>query len=105
MYDEITSEGIGEVTIRGSVICPTKRDTDNNLNFEIGRLTSFSVEGDANSADAMREEALQALFEAGVVRRATSKEVGRKATQPPPAEKSTTPVGIVSRGKSLPNFN
>jgi hypothetical protein len=75
MIPELYSDGVGEVTVGGSIVrvdfvslSPTERDENNNPKLVLRQRLIFSVEGFANSVDVM-QKALQGLVDAGVVRR------------------------------------
>jgi hypothetical protein len=75
MITELYSDGVGEVTVGGSIVrvdlvslSPTERDENNNPKSVLRQRLIFSVEGFANSVDVM-QKALQGLTDAGVVRR------------------------------------
>jgi hypothetical protein len=75
MQPEIYSDGIGEITVSGSIVrvdlvslSATERDANNNPKSVLRQRIIFSVEAFANSADVM-QKALQGLVEAGVIRR------------------------------------
>jgi hypothetical protein len=75
MIHELYSDGIGEITVSGSIVrvdlvslSPTERDANNNPKSVLRQRLIFSVEGFSNSVDVM-QKALQGLVDAGVVRR------------------------------------
>jgi hypothetical protein len=75
MIPELYSDGVGEITVSGSIVrvdlvslSPTERDENNNPKTVLRQRLIFSVEGFANSVEVM-QKALQGLAEAGVVRR------------------------------------
>ena len=75
MHPELFSDGIGEITVSGSIVrvdltslSPTERNADNTPRAVLRPRVIFSVEGFANSVDVM-QKALQGLIDAGVVRR------------------------------------
>ncbi len=77
MQPELYSDGIGEITITGSIVridlmslSATERDTNNNLKSVVRQRIILTVEGFANSVDLM-QKALQSLVDAGVVKRTT----------------------------------
>lgn len=109
MQTELYSDGIGEITITGSIVrvdlmslSPTERDANNNPKSVIRQRVIFTVEGFANSVDLM-QKALRSLVDAGVVKR----------THPPgaPTEVQDADAGPyrdngsgAQRGKISPNF-
>ncbi|MFH5927598.1 hypothetical protein [Roseomonas xinghualingensis] len=75
MQPELYSDGIGEITVSGSIVrvdlmslSATERDANNTPKSVLRQRIIFSVEGFANSVDVM-QKALQGLVDAGVVRR------------------------------------
>ena len=87
MHPEIFSDGIGEITVSGSIVrvdlvslSPTERDANNQPKPVLRQRLIFSVESFANSVDVM-QKALQGLIDAGVVRRSPS---GAPAEKQPP---------------------
>jgi len=94
MHPELFTDGIGEITVSGSIVrvdltslSPTERNPDNTPRAVLRQRVIFSVEGFANSVDVM-QKALQGLIDAGVVRRTGA---------PAPADGD-------GRGKGSPNF-
>ena len=75
MHSEIYSDGIDEITVRGTIVrvdlvslSPTERDADNNPKKMFRQRLIFSVEAFANSAEVMLK-ALQGLVDAGAIKR------------------------------------
>ncbi|WP_229681324.1 hypothetical protein [Neoroseomonas lacus] len=75
MHPEIFSDGIGEITVSGSIVrvdftslSPTERNPDNTPRAVLRQRVVMSVEGFANSVEVM-QKALHGLIDAGVVRR------------------------------------
>ena len=96
MQPEIFSDGIGEISISGSIVrvdlvslSATERDANNAPKQVFRQRIIFSVEGFANSAEVMRK-ALEGLIEAGAVQR-TARD--QNALLPPAARNGS------------PNFN
>lgn len=94
MHPELFTDGIGEITVSGSIVrvdltslSPTERNPDNTPRAVLRQRVIFSVEGFANSVDVM-QKALQGLIDAGVVRRTGA----------------PTPADGDGRGKGSPNF-
>lgn len=94
MHPELFTDGIGEITVSGSIVrvdltslSPTERNPDNTPRAVLRQRVIFSIEGFANSVDVM-QKALQGLVDAGVVRRT-------EAAQAVTAER---------RGQTSPNF-
>ena len=75
MQPELYSDGVGEITITGSIVridlislSATERDADNNPKSVVRQRIILTVESFANSVDLM-QKALQSLVDAGVVKR------------------------------------
>lgn len=76
MHDEVYTDGVGEVTIAGSVVrvdlmsySVTERDAHNQPVLAFRQRLIFPVAAFANSVELM-QKALAGLVEAGTVRRA-----------------------------------
>jgi hypothetical protein len=87
MHPEIFSDGIGEITVSGTIVrvdlmslSPTERDGNNTPKSVLRQRVIFSVEGFANSVDVM-QKALQGLVDAGVVRRTAPAGAATKGDQ------------------------
>lgn len=102
MHAEIYTDGIGEITVGGSIVrvdlvtlSPTERDANDAPKRVLCQRLIFSVESFANSVDVM-QNALQGLVDAGVVRRnqpmasaaAPSSSVQAERTTPPSSPRS-----------------
>ena len=100
MSDEVYSDGIGEVTVSGTVVrvdlvslSPTERDANGSPKSVFRQRLIFSIEGFANSVGVM-QQALQGLVDAGAVQRtprpvtSTSGEASVAAEQRRPANAS-----------------
>ncbi len=75
MSSELYSDGIGEITVTGSIVridlmslSATERDASNNPKPEFRQRIVMPVEAFANAVDLM-QKALGGLVEAGAVRR------------------------------------
>jgi hypothetical protein len=75
MHAELYTDGIGEITVGGSIVrvdlvtlSPTERDANDAPKRVFCQRLILSVEAFANSVDVM-QNALQGLVEAGVVKR------------------------------------
>jgi hypothetical protein len=73
MHDELYTDGVGEITVGGTVVrvdlvslSPTERDASNAPKSVFRQRLIFSVEGFANAVDLM-QKALQGLVESGAV--------------------------------------
>lgn len=100
MHPEIYTDGIGEITVSGSIVrvdltslSPTDRNPDNTPRPAFRQRVIFSIEGFANSVDVM-QKALQGLVDAGVVRR----------TGPAPNGSAATSGAGERREPGSPNF-
>lgn len=89
MHPELFSDGIGEITVSGSIVrvdltslSPTERNPDNTPRAVLRQRVIFSVEGFANSVDVM-QKALQGLIDAGVIRRTEAPAQDRRAPASP----------------------
>ena len=110
MQHELFSDGIGEITISGSIVrvdlmslSATERDADNNPKSILQQRIIFSVEGFANSAELMMK-ALQGLIDSGVVRQ-TPQQSGGMQQQPSDSQGSRPDKLAALRMKSSPNFS
>ncbi len=90
MDAELFTDGIGEITIGGSIVrvdlfslSPTERDADNAPKRVFRQRLIFSVESFANSVEVM-QKALQGLVDAGAIRR-------NEPTEPPPSNSPRPP--------------
>jgi hypothetical protein len=75
MHAELYSDGIGEITVSGTIVrvdlvslSPTEHDANNKPKPVFRQRLIFSVEGFANSVEVM-QKALQGLVDAGAVKR------------------------------------
>jgi hypothetical protein len=75
MDAELFTDGIGEITIGGSIVrvdlfslSPTEKNADNTPKRVFRQRLIFSVESFANSVEVM-QKALQGLVDAGAIRR------------------------------------
>ena len=109
MHNEIYSDGIGEITVSGSVVridlvslSPTERDASNNPKRVFCQRIVMPLESFAGSAELM-QQALQGLIQSGAITRAASSVTSMK----PPALPGTTEARTVRDGHSnaSPNFN
>src|SRR6476469_7276765 len=73
MHDELYADGVGEVTVGGTVVrvdlvslSPTERDASNAPKSVFRQRLILPVEGFANAVDLM-QKALQGLVESGAV--------------------------------------
>jgi hypothetical protein len=90
MDAELFTDGIGEITVGGSIVrvdlfslSPTERDANNAPKRVFRQRLIFSVESFANSVEVM-QKALQGLIDAGAVRRTDPSQAASPAGQPAP---------------------
>jgi hypothetical protein len=90
MHAELYSDGVGEVTVNGTIVrvdlvslSPTERDENNNPIRVFRQRLIFSAEAFANSVDVL-QQALQSLVDAGVVKRTSPGLVSGTQTAPSP---------------------
>ena len=110
MSDEVYSDGIGEITVSGTVVrvdlvslSPTERDANGSPKSVFRQRLIFSVEGFANSVGGM-QKALQGLVDAGAVKRTP-----RLATSTPgQADGEDVPASVAAEQRrpanASPNF-
>jgi hypothetical protein len=82
MHNEIYTDGVGEITVGGSVVrvdlvslSATERDAANAPKKVFRQRLIFSIEGFANSVEVM-QNALQGLVDAGAVTRSPGRAPG-----------------------------
>jgi hypothetical protein len=108
MHPELYSDGVGEITVSGTVVrvdlvslSPTERDAAGNPKPVLRQRLIFSVEGFANSVEVM-QKALQGLVEAGAVTRGPARQPGGTA---PPGPDRLRAVADAPRPPNVsPNF-
>jgi hypothetical protein len=110
MHDELYTDGVGEITVSGTVIrvdlvslSPTERDANNAPKSVFRQRLIFSLEGFANSVELM-QKALQGLVEAGAV---TRKHRGQPPARPvalPAAEPAPVIAEKPRTANASPNF-
>ena len=90
MDAELFTDGIGEITVGGSIVrvdlfslSPTERDANNAPKRVFRQRLIFSVESFANSVEVM-QKALQGLVDAGAIRRNEPSHAASPAGQPNP---------------------
>ncbi len=110
MHSELYSDGIGEVTITGSIVrldlvslSASERDADNNPKAVLRQRLILSVEAFANSVEVM-QKALQQLIDAGVVRRKEAKEAVPRRNLSRVDEHASVLVTAMPRPNSSANF-
>lgn len=104
MHDEIYSDGIGEITVSGSVVridivslSPSERDAANNPRPVFRQRIVMPLDAFANSAELM-QKVLQGLVDAGAVTRNGQSANVQLAT-------AIDPARAAPRGNASPNFN
>ena len=105
MHDELYTDGVGEVTVSGTVVrvdlvslSPTERDANNAPKSVFRQRLIFSLEGFANSVELM-QKALQGLVDAGAVTRTRP----TQGTVTPVAALPTEPVVVKTEKPRAPN--
>lgn len=109
MQSELYSDGVGEITITGSVVrvdlvslSATERDADNKAKAVFRQRLILPVEAFANSVEVM-QKALQQLIDAGVVKRKEPKEAS-VTVLPRADERKSVPHTETARPNSSANF-
>lgn len=104
MRDELYADGIGEITVTGSIVridmvslSATERDEKNQPKTELRQRIIMPLDGFANAVDLM-QKALNGLVEAGAVRRIGDIAKDGEAKAPPAAMAAGGP-------NASPNFN
>jgi hypothetical protein len=107
MRDELYADGIGEITVTGSIVridmvslSATARDEKNAPKTELRQRIIMPLDGFANAVDLM-QKALNGLVEAGAVRR-----LGDVSKLPAADARTAQPVQAQPREPNAsPNFN
>ena len=110
MHDELYTDGVGEVTVSGTVVrvdlvslSPTERDANGAPQSVFRQRLIFSLEGFANSVELM-QKALQGLIEAGAVTRAQPRQPTVSPVALPGAERAPVIVEKPRTANASPNF-
>jgi hypothetical protein len=110
MHDELYTDGVGEVTVSGTVVrvdlvslSPTERDANNAPKSVFRQRLIFSIEGYANSVELM-QKALQGLVDAGAVTRTQPRPATTTPVTPPGAEPSFAIAEGPRTANASPNF-
>lgn len=110
MQAELYSDGIGEITITGSIVridlvslSASERDRENNPKPVFRQRLIIPVEAFANSVEVM-QKALQQLVETGVVKRREPKEASARTIPPRADERGPVLVSEAARPNSSVNF-
>lgn len=109
MHNEVYSDGIGEITVSGSVVridlvslSPTERDAANNPKPVFRQRIVMPIEAFANAADLV-QKVLQGLVDAGAVTRTSA---AQSQPQAAGAQSGERPKRDQARpGNVSPNFN
>ena len=111
MHDELYTDGIGEITVSGTVVrvdlvslSPTERDANNAPKSVFRQRLIFSVDGFANSVELM-QKAFQGLVDAGAVPRTRRTQATVTPLSSPPAEPGLTNTENLKLPNASPNFN
>ena len=107
MQDELYADGIGEITVTGSIVrvdlmslSATAKDEKNAPRTVLRQRIIMPVDGFANAVDLM-QKALTGLIEAGAIRRVGDLPVGNHSAASSAAEPTMTPPAP----NASPNFN
>ena len=111
MHDELYTDGVGEITVSGTVVrvdlvslSPTERDEHGAPKSVFRQRLIFTLEGFANSVDVI-QKAFQGLVEAGAVRR-TPRLQPTVAPMTSPDVEAPSPVTEIPRIANVsPNFS
>ncbi|MDQ0322199.1 hypothetical protein QO002_004405 [Pararhizobium capsulatum DSM 1112] len=102
MTNELYADGIGEITVTGTIVridlmslSATERDASNNPRPVFRQRIIMPVDAFANAVDLM-QKALNGLVDAGAIRR---------MTEVPPLATADAASGSVLSGNASPNFN
>ena len=109
MGSELYTDGIGEITVTGSIIridlmslSATERDEKNSPKAVFRQRIIMPVDAFANAVDLM-QKALAGLVEAGAVRRIS--EVQTSPAVVGPAVRADAPQAATKSANASPNFN
>ena len=110
MHDELYADGVGEITVGGSIVrvdlvslSPTERDASNAPKSVFRQRLIFSIEGFANAADLM-QKTLQGFIESGAVVPARRREPAVTGG-PSPCAGPGHPVEKPRIANASPNFS
>src|SRR5215472_4153058 len=105
MHDELYTDGVGEVTVSGTVVrvdlvslSPIERDANGAPKSVFRQRLIFSLEGFANSVELM-QKAFQGLVDAGAVTRTQP----RQPAVIPLATEGAEPASITPGKPRIPN--
>ncbi len=109
MADELYSDGIGEITVTGTIVridlvslSPTERDSKGNPKPVFRQRIVMPIDAFANSVDVM-DKALAGLVDAGAVRRTTDVAALPTAAAAPVEQSRGTKAA--PQENTSPNFN
>jgi hypothetical protein len=111
MHDELYTDGVGEITVSGTVVrvdlvslSPTERDENGAPKSVFRQRLIFSLEGFANAVELM-QKAFQGLVETGAVRRSSSRLEGALAPVASADVELDSPISAKPRvANASPNF-
>jgi hypothetical protein len=110
MHNELYTDGIGEITVSGTVVrvdlvslSPTERDANNAPKSVFQQRLIFLIEGFANSVELM-QKALQGLVDAGAVTRTESRPASITPVAPPATEAAVAVPERPRAANASPNF-
>lgn len=111
MHDELYTDGIGEITVSGTVVrvdlvslSPTERDETGTPKSVFRQRLIFTLEGFANSVELI-QKAFQGLLDAGAVRRTPRPQPTISPVHSPEVE-LPSPAGETPRIANVsPNFS
>lgn len=111
MHDELYTDGVGEITVSGTVVrvdlvslSPTERDANGTPKSVFRQRLIFSLEGFANSLELM-QKALQGLVEAGAVTRTQHRQPAVSPVAPLRVEPSHAIAEKPRSANASPNFS
>jgi hypothetical protein len=103
MQTELFADGIGEITVTGSIVrinlmslSATEKDANGNPTADLRQRVIMSIDGFANAVDLM-QKALAGLVEAGAVRRVGDAQ--------PTTTKAPATAAAPQAPNASPNFN
>jgi hypothetical protein len=109
MGSELYTDGIGEITVTGSIVridlmslSATERDEKNNPKAVFRQRIIIPVDAFANAVDLM-QKALGGLVEAGAVRRVSDAQASPAVVAP--AGRADAPKAATKSANASPNFN
>lgn len=111
MADELYSDGIGEITVTGTIVridlvslSPTERDSKGNPKPVFRQRIVMPIDAFANSVDVM-DKALAGLVDVGAVRRTATPEVATLPTAASAPVEQPNAKKAAPKENTSPNFN